>query len=131
MFRLRINLLLSLFFILFFSFNANAQNDILGAWKTEPKNGSWGYIQFKKCGSKYCGTLVNGGGKKVDKSLFGILIVKGMKKNGALYDGGMIYDADAKKWYISRMQLISATRLKVSGCVLGGLICGGQTWKRQ
>ena len=112
---------------------ANAENraDIPGVWKTDTKNGSWGYVLFDKCGTSYCGKLVNGGGKNVDPSLFGTLIVKGVTREGNAYVDGQIFDAEANIRYVSKMALQSPDRLKVSGCVLGGLICGGQTWQGQ
>ncbi len=110
---------------------AIAHADILGTWKTGAKNGSWGYIKFYRCGTRYCGRLVGGGGRKVNRKLFGTLIVKRMRRKGRSYSGGQILDADAGQWYLSKMRLIGKNRLQVQGCVLGGLICGGQNWSRR
>ncbi len=123
-------------FILFLGMLAfmisTAHGDVLGRWKTGKNDkGAYGIIKFYKCGVKYCGRLVGGGGKNVDKSMFGIIIVKDMKKKGRRYSGGEVFAADRNTWFLSKMHHISTNRLKVSGCVLGRLICLGQTWVRQ
>ncbi len=112
--------------------SSSAHADIFGRWKTgNNDNGSYGIIKFYKCGAQYCGRLVGAGGKVVDKSMFGTIIVKSMKRMGRRYFGGQIFAADRGKWFLSKMYLISPNRLKVSGCILGRLICGGQIWVRQ
>jgi uncharacterized protein (DUF2147 family) len=45
------------------------------------------------------------------------------------YAGGQIWDPGSDRTYRSRMEL-DGDRLKVSGCVAGGLICRSQTWIR-
>jgi len=62
----------------------------------------------------------------------GIEIIKGMKKKSETsYKRGKIYAPDTKKWYKSKMTLQADDKLKVSGCVLGGVICRSQLWTRQ
>ena len=41
-----------------------------------------------------------------------------------------IADNDRKASYYSTIQLLDPQTLKVSGCILGGLICKSQTWHR-
>jgi len=53
------------------------------------------------------------------------------KKSETSYKRGKIYAPDTKKWYKSKMTLQADDKLKVSGCVLGGVICRSQVWTRQ
>ncbi|GAB5448884.1 DUF2147 domain-containing protein [Gymnodinialimonas sp.] len=102
-----------------------------GLWQTGARGGSWGYVRFAPCGAAYCGTLVDGGGQNVNPQYFGTVLVTGMQWTGSEFDGGRLLDVETGRVYISRMRFRGANSLRISGCVLGGLICGGQTWTRQ
>ncbi|WP_350333273.1 DUF2147 domain-containing protein [Coralliovum pocilloporae] len=109
--------------------SSSAQADATGVWRTEKgKDGAIGIVQIHKCGSQYCGKIVGAIGKK---PRIGLVIVKDMKKDGKTYSGGQIYAPDDDRWYSAKMVEQGAGKLKVSGCVLGGLICRGQVWTRQ
>ena len=43
---------------------------------------------------------------------------------------GKVYNAEDGKTYTGFIQLTSANKLKLEGCVMGGLICKGETWTR-
>jgi uncharacterized protein (DUF2147 family) len=43
---------------------------------------------------------------------------------------GQTYNPKSGNTYSSNMTLKSGDVLRVEGCVLGGLFCGGQTWTR-
>jgi hypothetical protein len=43
---------------------------------------------------------------------------------------GDVYNAENGKTYSSRISLTAPDVLRIEGCVLGGLICGGQNWTR-
>lgn len=101
-----------------------------GVWQTQARDGSWGFIRFAPCADAYCGTLVGGGGADVDPQYFGTTIVSNMRWTGEEFTGGRLLDVETGRVYRSRMAFRSADQLAVSGCVLGGLICGGQTWTR-
>ena len=53
-----------------------------------------------------------------------------MKPAGADKWAGQIYNAKDGKMYQASVSLESDNALKVRGCVLGGLFCGGETWAR-
>ncbi len=110
---------------------ARADDPAFGLWRTGARDGSWGIVEMQACGTKLCGILVGGGGRHVDKRYFGTVIVRDMTRAGSDYYGGQIFDAERGQWYISKMRLDGPDRLTVKGCVLGGLICGGQVWERQ
>ena len=43
---------------------------------------------------------------------------------------GRIYNAENGKTYSGNIKLLSPNVLKLEGCVLGGVFCGGQEWTR-
>jgi uncharacterized protein (DUF2147 family) len=53
-----------------------------------------------------------------------------MKPSGADKWAGEVYNVEDGKTYSGSITMESATALKLQGCVLGGLICKGQTWTR-
>jgi uncharacterized protein (DUF2147 family) len=66
---------------------------------------------------------------KRNRSVLGIPILINMKPSGDRWDGD-VYNAENGKTYSSHINLVSADVLKIQGCVFGGLICGGENWKR-
>lgn len=105
-------------------------DDILGLWRTGERNGSWGYVRFERCGAAYCGSLIGGGGKTVNKSYFGTRIVRGMTWEKTRFTGGRVLDVERGVWYRAKFEFRGKTRALLYGCVLGGAICGSQTWRR-
>lgn len=109
---------------------SNPPHALDGVWRTGERNGSWGFVTFAPCGTAYCGTLTGGGGQRVDPQYFGTVLVTDMRWTGAGFTGGELLDVETGQIYRSRMRFRGPDRLRVSGCVMGGLICGGQTWVR-
>lgn len=112
--------------------------DAKGTW-VRPSGSS--RIQISSCGGSLCGKLVwlrdkdkkdekNPDASKRSRSLLGVQTVYGMKPDGDDVWKGKVYNAEDGKTYSGKMELISANKLKLSGCVLGGLICKGETWTR-
>jgi len=112
--------------------------DAKGEW-VRPDGGS--KIQINSCGGSLCGKLVwlkdprkdteNPDASKRSRPLVGVQIVQAMQPTGK--DGqwkGKVYNAEDGKTYTGLMQLTSANKLKLEGCVMGGLICKGETWTR-
>ena len=110
---------------------AYAEGEFLGKWNTEKSEaGAWLTVDIQACGDRLCGTIVDAHEVK-DSSIVGTEMIKGMKKKSdTSYSKGKIYAPDTKKWYKSKMKLKGEDTLKVSGCVLGGVICRSQTWTR-
>ncbi|WP_224816100.1 DUF2147 domain-containing protein [Hasllibacter sp. MH4015] len=105
-------------------------HDLNGVWQTGARGGSWGYVRFAPCGPAFCGTLIGGGGANVQSQYFGTVLVTGMQWTGGEFAGGELLDVENGRVYLSRMRFRGPDELRVSGCVLGGLVCGGQTWRR-
>ena len=109
----------------------HAEGEVLGKWNTEKsEEGAWLTVDIQPCGDKLCGTIVDAHEVK-DASIVGTEMIKGMQqKTDTAFGKGKIYAPDTKKWYKSKMKLKDTDTLKVSGCVLGGVICRSQTWTR-
>ena len=104
-----------------------------GVWKSQPdEDGTYVHVKVSRCGAgTLCGTivkLVNGAPKH--RNAKPRRIFWGMKPDGAnRWAGGRIWAPDEDKTYASKLEL-QGNVLKVSGCVLGGVICRGQDWRR-
>ncbi len=112
---------------------ASAQG-VEGVW-ANPK----GSVQVRtgSCGDRLCGWIVyaspkaQADAKKAGADpLLGTALLRGYRANGDAQWAGQVYVPDRKEAYYSTIQLIDAQTLKVSGCILGGLLCKSQIWHR-
>jgi uncharacterized protein (DUF2147 family) len=109
--------------------------DITGTWLSQSGETR---VRIGPCGGQFCGTIVwvskpgkdanNPDESKRDRSLVGILMIT-MKSTGGTSYAGHLYNYQDGKTYSGKANVTSAG-LALSGCVLGGLICRTQTWKR-
>lgn len=97
-----------------------------GAALADPIEGNWKTAKgttaaIAECGKAYCITLKSGqyAGRKIGT----------MQPNGADKYSGKITDPENDKTYTGKAS-ISGSSLSMKGCVLGGLICRGETWTR-
>ena len=88
----------------------------LGVWATEENKGN---VRIEQCGQELCGYAVKTGEK----------VLINMKPSDAKWVG-RIHDPDSGNTYDSTMAMKGPNALRVQGCALGGLFCGGQTWSR-
>ena len=109
-----------------------------GLWLVKDQTGR---IRIEKCGSQMWGTIAWQKTPKKDESnpnpalrnrpLIGAAILIGMRRSGADRWEGDIYNPQNGNIYKSKMALQpSGGVLDIQGCVLGGLICGGESWTR-
>lgn len=63
-------------------------------------------------------------------NLVGIELLQGYRRTGATRWTGRVYVPDMGGTYYSTIQQLDADRLKISGCILGGLLCKSQIWRR-
>jgi uncharacterized protein (DUF2147 family) len=105
-----------------------------GIW-SNPKDS----VQVKAgaCGDKLCGWVVYASPKaQADAKkagappLIGTTLLRGYRANGTAQWAGEVYVPDRQASYYSTITLIDAQTLKVTGCILGGLICKSQLWHR-
>lgn len=90
---------------------------IEGNWKTKSGNTA----EIAQCGNAFCITLKTGehAGKQIGK----------MEAQGGGRYSGKVTDPAEDKTYNGKGRL-SGDSFTMKGCVLGGLICRGETWKR-
>ena len=110
-----------------------AAEGVFGVWQTQATDdGRYLQVETHPCAddeAKVCGTIVGAfGGARPDS--VGKAIIWDMAPDGPnAWDDGKIWKADEDKVYDSGMKLQGDT-LKVSGCILAGLICKSQKWPR-
>ncbi|MBD8875544.1 DUF2147 domain-containing protein [Roseibium polysiphoniae] len=112
--------------------------DAIGEWA---RPGGSSKIRISACGSALCGKLIwlktprndtaNPDPAKRTRPLLGVQIVRSMKPTGKTNQWkGKVYNAEDGKTYTGFIQMPSANKMKLEGCVMGGLICKGETWTR-
>lgn len=67
---------------------------------------------------------------KRDRSIVGVPILRNMKPAAANKWQGEIYNSQNGKKYSGNITLTSDDVLRIEGCVLGGIFCGGENWTR-
>ena len=128
-------LLISAVLALIFTPTIAFAQDVSGLWQTEPGDtGGFLHVAIGPCGDNICGTIRTAfdGDRSVisDYEHQGKQLIWDMAADGAnAWKSGKIWAPDRDKTYRSKMAL-SGDRLKVSGCVAGGLICRSQNWVR-
>jgi uncharacterized protein (DUF2147 family) len=117
---------------------ALSDEDIIGVWR-HPDNGS--HIQIYHCGAGACAKVVsvedpgrkdihNPNPKLRNRPVVGVVIMNGGKKVGPLKWEGHLYNTLDGGTYSGTLQLVNSHELKLSGCVLGGLICQSKIWTK-
>lgn len=120
------------------SATASLAADAKGDW-VRPNGAS--KIRISSCGNALCGKLIwlktprndtaNPDASKRDRPLVGVQIVQSMKPTKQANQWkGKVYNAEDGKTYTGFIELTAANKLKLEGCVMGGLICKGETWSR-
>ncbi len=83
-------------------------------------------VAIKPCGDNLCGYV---SWAKEPASLIGRQVLVNMSPNGTIWSGTVINAINGQQ-YSARMTLVSEQTLKIEGCVMGSMICGGQHWSR-
>jgi uncharacterized protein (DUF2147 family) len=109
----------------------------VGEWITE--DGA-GHVRIRTCGEALCGVVSvadpndtdrhNPDASKRNRPILGLPVLIDMKPAKSNRWEGQIYNAKNGKTYTSNISLKNPNVLRVEGCVLGGLFCGGQDWTR-
>jgi uncharacterized protein (DUF2147 family) len=110
----------------------------VGDWLTK---GGDAVIRIADCEDALCGTIAwvkkpgtdrnNPDPEKRGEDIVGVQILKSMRPVAENRWEGEVYNAENGKNYSASITLVEPDVLKVSGCVLGGLLCGGEKWTRQ
>ncbi len=119
--------------------------DPLGTWFTGDKKAK---VRVVNCGGALCGTLSwlaepndpetnqpktdknNADAAKKGRPLLGIPIVLNMKPSGDDKWQGKVYNAEDGGTYTGSFTMTGPNTAQLKGCVMGGIICKGQTWTR-
>jgi uncharacterized protein (DUF2147 family) len=109
----------------------------IGEWITEDGEG---HVRIRACGQALCGVVSvadpnetdrhNPDASKRNRPVLGMPVLIDMKSQTGSRWAGQIYNAKNGKTYNSNITLKNPNVLRVEGCVLGGLFCGGQDWTR-
>lgn len=104
---------------------------IEGIWQTQPDDGAMAHVRIAPCGPAFCGTIVKSfrDGKPYDSPNTGRQIVIDMVPKGGGSYAGKVWRPSNGKTYTGKIAL-QGDAMKLSGCVLGGLVCAGQNWTR-
>jgi uncharacterized protein (DUF2147 family) len=108
-----------------------------GEWLVEDGDAR---IRITECGKNLCGVIsaaknANDTDRKNpdpalrNRPILGLPVLLDMKPAGKRWEG-RIYNAKDGQTYDANISLTGPQKLRVEGCVFGGLICGGQNWTR-
>jgi uncharacterized protein (DUF2147 family) len=107
---------------------------VLGTW-TNPKRTL--AVRTEMCGVQLCGSIVSATPKAqqdareagVDR-LIGTQLLRDYRFTGKNQWSGTVYIPDMGRSFSSRIVQLSPRVLRISGCILKGLICRSQDWIR-
>jgi uncharacterized protein (DUF2147 family) len=95
-------------------------------------------VRTRDCGRELCGNIVWAGPKAIADAreagiatLVGTELLIGYHPSGKGRWTGQVYVPDQGRRFYSTIDVESADRLRISGCILGGLICKHQEWTRR
>ena len=110
---------------------ALAADPVLGLWKTDVDDGAYAYVDIHMCGEKICGTIVrtfNSDGEYKSENI-GKDILLGMVPQGNGKYVGEVWRPSNGKIYVGKL-VLNGDKLKMKGCIAGGLICKSSNWTR-
>lgn len=104
---------------------------LVGLWQTEPDDGAFAHVQIEPCGANFCGKIMR---TFKDQSEYqspnkGKTLVIDMAPEGSGKYTGKVWRPSNDKIYLGKIAL-DGDRMRLSGCVAGGLLCSKQTWAR-
>jgi uncharacterized protein (DUF2147 family) len=103
-----------------------------GVWQTELDDERYAHVTISPCAAAYCGTITQSfteDGKPAQSDNIGKKIVIDMVPQGdGEYEGSVFRPSNGKTYYGTIS--LAGNKLKLRGCVAGGLICAKQNWTR-
>ena len=100
--------------------------DPYGTW-TRPSTGT--QVNMYNCGGKLC-AKITGVKDQAKKDTVGKVIMTGAEKTSDNTWKGDLLNTDNGQTYSGVVTLEGPKALKLQGCVLGGVICTGETWTK-
>ncbi|TDR94139.1 DUF2147 domain-containing protein [Enterovirga rhinocerotis] len=115
---------------------ASAADGPSGVWMTEERDSK---IRIASCGRALCATILwaKGGGvddqnpdpKLRQRAIVGLDLSRDIRPDGKGGWQASMYNPENGRTYRTTLTP-KGGELEVGGCVLGGLICGSETWRR-
>ena len=106
------------------SLASSAPTAPVGEWRTADGSTT---VAIRPCGSNLCGFVATT--TSPQDPMIGRQIFYDMRPNGDAWSGTIVDIQDGQR-YSGHISLVGETTLKVEGCVLGGIFCGGERWAR-
>ncbi len=91
-----------------------------GLWQTDEGN-----VRVEQCGANLCGY-----GEKDGKKSNELVLINMKPSSDRSKWSGRIHNPNTGKDYEGTVEMRGPNLLRVQGCILGGMFCGGTTWKR-
>ena len=114
-----------------------ADPSVIGDWRVKE---GYANIRIDNCGGKMWGIVAwekeagkdneNPDPAKRGRPILGMPILLAMAPTRPNLWEGEIYNSNNGSKYSASISLVDANTLKLQGCVLGGLFCGGENWTR-
>ncbi len=133
-----------IFFFISVVYNANAQS-VIGKWKSiDDKTGeAKAIVEIYENSGKVYGKIVEilevdkkdkkcvkCTGSDKDKPILGLVVVKGLTKDGNTYEGGKIVDPKTGDLYKCILKLLTKDKLEVRGYIGISILGRSQIWTR-
>lgn len=107
---------------------------VLGTWQNPYRSIA---VRTSMCGEQLCGTIVSATQEALQdardsgvQNLIGTQLLRAYRRDSAVRWTGTVYVPDMGRSFYSHIVVVSPTKLRISGCVLGGWICKSQEWTR-
>ncbi|MBO0750388.1 MAG: DUF2147 domain-containing protein [Porphyrobacter sp.] len=111
-----------------------AKPSALGVWINPAQTVK---VETSSCGASLCGAVVwatpdaRAAAKKAGTDpLIGVQLLRKYRRTASGGWQGEVFVPDMKRVFFSRIEQSGRDKLKISGCILRGLICRSQTWTR-
>jgi len=109
----------------------------IGTWHVEDGSST---IEIAPCGPALCGTVAstnkpdqkdskNPDASKRNRTVLGTTVLQNMRLEGTKW-AGSIYNPRDGHTYDAKISMHDENTLHVEGCIMGGMLCGGQNWPR-
>ena len=113
---------------------ATAKSGLEGRWRN-PKGSVT--VKVAPCGDAWCGTVVEASGKAKatarkggTEQLIGTRILTGVKAAGSNEYKGRAFDPKRNIHAPATIRVLGPGTIEIKGCVLRGIVCKEQRWKR-
>ena len=122
-------LIMSATFVAASAVSALAADPVEGVWQTEVDDGKYALVTMAPCGMNICGVIsrtFNADGEYKSENLGKKIVIDMAAKGSGKYEG-QVWRPSNNKTYIGKMD-VSGSKMKLRGCVAGGLLCSSQNW---